>query len=118
MGEQIELGKPTLFWGKVGDAELKPLEVVEGDFNVEPLEEPIEIKYAPTPTWRQEDNKGFSASFDFTLDKKSAKNIRKMLYTRVPRKKKKWQKKQVSIIDGKPVKHLRYDYLGCYYWIK
>jgi len=48
----------------------------------------------------------------------SEDNIRKKYYTRVPRKKKKWQKKQVAIIDGKAVKHLRYDYLGCYYWIK
>ena len=44
-------------------------------------------------------------------------NIRKKYYTRVPRKKKKWQKKQVAMIDGKPLKHLRYDYLGSYYWI-
>jgi hypothetical protein len=51
-------------------------------------------------------------------EKTSKDNIRKKYYTRVPRKKKKWQKKQVAMIDGKPVKHLRYDYLGCYYWIK
>ena len=51
-------------------------------------------------------------------EKTSKGNIRKKYYTRVPRKKKKWQKKQVAIIDGKPVQHLRYDYLVCYYWIK
>lgn len=109
MGEQIELGKPTLFW-KSETGELKPLEVAG---NIEPIE-PIE----PPSNWVQEDNGGFSLSFDMTLDKKSAKNIRKLLYTRVPRKKKKWQKKQVSLIDGKHAKYLRYDYLGCYYWIK
>lgn len=43
---------------------------------------------------------------------------KKKYYTRVPRKLKKCQKKLVSLLDGKPVKHLRYDYLGCYYWIK
>lgn len=51
-------------------------------------------------------------------EKTSKDNIRRKYYTRIPRKKKKWQKKQVAIIDGKPIKHLRYDYLGCYYWIK
>ena len=39
-------------------------------------------------------------------------------YDPTPFTKSKWQKKQVAMIDGKPVKHLRYDYLGCYYWIK
>ncbi len=51
-------------------------------------------------------------------EKTSKDNIRKKYYTRVPRKKKKWQKKQVAMIDGKTIKHLRYDYLGCYYWIE
>lgn len=56
--------------------------------------------------------------FSHVEEKTSKDNIRKKYYTRVPRRKKKWQKKQVAMIDGKPVKHLRYDYLGCYYWIK
>ena len=72
------------------------------------LEEPIGVKYDTAPFTKP-------VSFDVPVDKN---NIRKLLYTRVPRKKKKWQKKQVAMIDGKPVKHLRYDYLGCYYWIK
>ena len=90
--------------------EMKELEcVAESDgFDFESLEEPIDVKYDPTPFTN-------SISFDVSVDKCK---IRKLLYTRVPRKKKKWQKKQVAMIDGKPVKHLRYDYLGCYYWIK
>lgn len=99
-----------IFYKPIDGGELKELEcVAESDgFEFKPLEEPIDGKYDPTPFTK-------SISFDMTVDKC---NIRKLLYTRVPRKKKKWQKKQVAMIDGKPVKHLRYDYLGCYYWIK
>ena len=99
-----------IFWKPVDGGEFKELKGVtkiEG-FEFEPLKEPVEVKSSITP---------FEGSLSFDID--SAKcNIRKLLYTRVPRKKKKWQKKQVAMIDGKPVKHLRYDYLGCYYWIK
>ena len=99
-----------IFYKPVDGGELKELECVakSDGFEFEPLEEPIDVKYDPTPFTS-------SLSFDIASDKC---NIRKLLYTRVPRKKKKWQKKQVAMIDGKPVKHLRYDYLGCYYWIK
>lgn len=99
-----------IFYKPIDGVELKELKyVAESDgFDFEPLEEPIDVKYDPTPFTK-------TISFDVSVDKM---NIRKLLYTRVPRKKKKWQKKQVAMIDGKPVKHLRYDYLGCYYWIK
>ena len=106
----MEQKNVKIFYKPVDGGELKELECVaeSGGFEFEPLEEPIDVKYDPTP---------FTSSLSFEID--SAKcNIRKLLYTRVPRKKKKWQKKQVAMIDGKPVKHLRYDYLGCYYWIK
>ena len=106
----MEENKTKIFYKSIDGGELKELEcVAESDgFEFEPLKEPVDVKYNPTP---------FTHSLSFDID--SAKcNIRKLLYTRVPRKKKKWQKKQVAIIDGKPVKHLRYDYLGCYYWIK
>lgn len=99
-----------IFWKPIDGGELKELEcVAESDgFEFEPLKEPVDVKHDPTPVTN-------SFSFDVPVDKM---NIRKLLYTRVSRKKKKWQKKQVAMIDGKPVKHLRYDYLGCYYWIK
>ena len=106
----MEQKNVKIFYKPVDGGELKELEcVAESDgFEFEPLEESIDVKYDPTP---------FTKSLSFEID--SAKcNIRKLFYTRVPRKKKKWQKKQVAMIDGKPVKHLRYDYLGCYYWIK
>ena len=96
----MEQKNVKIFYTPVDGGELKEIEcVAESDgFEFEPLEEPIDVKNAPTH---------FANSLSF-----------KLLYTRVPRKKKKWQKKQVAMIDGKPVKHLRYDYLGCYYWIK
>ena len=106
----MEQKNVKIFYKPVDGGELKELECVaeSNGFEFEPLKEPIDVKYDPTP---------FTSSLSFEID--SAKcNIRKLLYTRVPRKKKKWQKKQVAMIDGKPVKHLRYDYLGCYYWIK
>ena len=106
----MEQKNVKIFYKPVDGGELKEIEcVAESDgFEFEPLEEPIDVKYDPTPFTN-------TLSFDIV----SAKcNIRKLLYTRVPRKKKKWQKKQIVMIDGKPVKHLRYDYLGCYYWIK
>ena len=106
----MEQKNVKIFYKPIDDGELKELEcVAESDgFEFEPLEEPIDGKYDPTP---------FTNSLSFDIDVAKC-NIRKLLYTRVPRKKKKWQKKQVAMIDGKPVKHLRYDYLGCYYWIK
>lgn len=99
-----------IFYKPIDGGELKELKCVaesEG-FDFESLEEPIDVKYDPTPFTK-------SISFDVPVNKK---NIRKLFYTRVPRKKKKWQKKQVAMINGRHVKHLRYDYLGCYYWIK
>ena len=106
----MEQKNVKIFYKPVDGGELKEIEcVAESDgFEFEPFEEPIDVKYDPTSFTK-------TISFDVQVDKM---NIRKLLYTRVPRKKKKWQKKQVAIIDGKPVKHLRYDYLGCYYWIK
>lgn len=106
----MEQKNVKIFYKPVDGGELKELEcVAESDgFEFEPLGEPIDVKYDPTPFTK-------TISFDVQVDKM---NIRKLLYTRVPRKKKKWQKKQVAMIDGKPVKHLRYDYLGFYYWIK
>lgn len=106
----MEQKNVKIFYKPIDGGELKELKcIAESDgFEFEPLEEPIDVKYDPTPFTK-------SISFDVQVGNM---NIRKFLYTRVPRKKKKWQKKQVAMIDGKPVKHLRYDYLGCYYWIK
>lgn len=106
----MEQKNVKIFYKPVDGGELKEIECVAktDGFELEPLKEPVVVKYDPTP---------FTNSLSFEIDYAKC-NIRKLLYTRVPRKKKKWQKKQVAMIDGKSVKHLRYDYLGCYYWIK
>ena len=103
----MEQNNVKIFWKPVDGGEFKELKGVS-KVEFKPLEEPIDVKCDPTP---------FTNSLSFDIEPAKC-NIRKLLYTRVPRKKKKWQKKQVAMIDEKPVKHLRYDYLGCYYWIK
>lgn len=95
------------FWKPIDGGEFKELKGVS-KVEFKPLEKPVNVEYDLTPVTH-------SISFDMEIDKC---NIRKLLYTRVPRKKKKLQKKWIAWLDGKPVKHLRYDYLGCYYWIK
>ena len=106
----MEQKNVRIFYKPVNGGEMKEVEcVAESDgFDFESFEEPIDVKYDTTP---------FTHSFSFNIDA-NKRDIRKLFYIRVPRKKKKWQKKQVAMIYGKPVKHLRYDYLGCYYWIK
>lgn len=108
MGEQIELGLPTLFW-KSETGELKPLEVSDANFDIE----------LPS-NWVQEDKSGFSLPFDMVLDSKQSKEIRKIFYCRIPRKKKKRFKKAVARYHGckmKDVKVSKYwgDYIAKQY---
>ena len=94
MGEQNQLGKTKLYWAE----DVKD----------------ITMPNVPVFEWHDVPNE-VSVSLGQKID---TRKIRKLLYTRIPRKLKKRQKKIVSLCDGKPVKHLRYDYLGTYYWIK
>jgi hypothetical protein len=109
----MEQKNVKIFYKPVDGGELKELEcVVESDgFESEPLEEPIGIKYDPTPFTN-------SLSFDIV----SAKcNIRKLFYIRIPRKKKKKAKKFLARLRGDIycyIKRLRYNYTGTFYWIK
>lgn len=81
MGEQLELGVPTLFWaGETG--ELQPLKVSDANFDIE-----------PPSNWVQEDKGGFSETFEMTIDEKQTKNLRKLFKRRLPRKVKKMYKK-------------------------
>ena len=102
-----------IFYKPVDGGELKALECVAefNGFEFEPLEEPIDVKYDPTPFTN-------SISFDVSVDKC---NIRKLFYTRIPRKKKKMAKKWLARLKGDIycyIKRLRYDYTGTFYWIK
>lgn len=99
-----------LFWKPVDGVGFKELDCVAEIKGLESIDDGFDKVQHQAHT-----HKGFTQTFDMKIENC---NIRKLLYTRVPRKKKKWQKKQVAMIDGKSVKHLRYDYLGCYYWIK
>lgn len=99
-----------IFYKPIDGGELKELKCVaesEG-FDFEPLEEPIVVKYDPTPVTN-------SLSFDIDASKC---NIRKLLYVRIPRKLKKKAKKWIAVLTGKSVKDLRYNYRGTLYWIK
>ncbi len=109
----MEENKTKIFWKPVDGKEFKELEYigkVDG-FEFEPLEEPIDVKYDPTP---------FTNSLSFEID--SAKcNIRKLFYTRIPRKQKKMAKKWLARLRGDiycHIKHLRYNYEGTFYWTK
>ena len=109
----MEENKTKIFWKPKdgGDfKELKHIGKVEG-FDFEPLEEPIDVKYDPTP---------FTNSLSFDVDVTKC-NIRKLFYTRIPRKQKKMAKKWLARLRGDIycyIKRLRYNYNVAFYWIK
>ena len=98
----MEQKNVKIFYKPVDGGELKELEcVAESDgFDFEPLEEPIDVKYDPTP-FRN------SFSFDMVLDKKQSKGIRKLFYCRIPRKKKKLFKKAVAHYHGCNIRDIK-----------
>lgn len=109
----MEENKTKIFYKPIDCGELKELECVAESygFDFEPLEEPIDVKYDPTPFTN-------SISFDVSVDKC---NIRKLFYIRIPRKKKKKAKKFLARLRGDIycyIKRLRYNYTGTFYWIK
>ena len=89
----MEQKNVKIFYKPIDGGELKELECVsESDgFDFKPLEEPIDVKCDQTPV-----TKGWSFSFDMVLDNKQSKEIRKLFYCRIPRKKKKRFKKAVA----------------------
>lgn len=108
----MEQKNVKIFYKPVDGGELKALECVakSDGFEFERLKQPIDVKYDPTP---------FTISFDIDYTKC---NIRKLFYTRIPRKKKKKAKKLLARLMGDiycHIKHLRYNYYkGTFYWIK
>jgi hypothetical protein len=114
----MEQKNVKIFYKPVDGGELKEIECVaeSGGFELEPLKEPIDVKYDPTFV-----TKGYSLSFDITLNETQTKNIRKLFKMRIPRKKKKkakkWLARQRCDIYCY-IKHLRYNYMGTFYWIK
>ena len=106
----MEQKNVKIFYKPVDGGELKELEcVAESDgFEFEPLGEPIDVKYDPTPVTN-------SFSFDMVLDKKQSKEIRKLFYCRIPRKKKKRFKKAVARYHGCDIRDIKVSkYWGDY----
>ena len=109
----MEQNNVKIFYKPVDGGELKELECVSESygFEFEPLEKPIDVKYDPTP---------FTNSLSFDVDVTKC-NIRKLSYTRIPRKEKKKAKKWLARLRGDIycyIKRLRYNYKGTFYWIK
>ena len=109
----MEQKNVKIFYKPIDGGEPQELEcVAESDgFEFEPLEEPIDVKYCPTP---------FPHSLSFDVDFTKS-NIRKLFYTRIPRKEKKKAKKWLARLRGDVycyIKRLRYNYKGDFYWIK
>ena len=108
----MEENNVKIFWKPIDGEEFKELEhigKVEG-FDFEPLEEPIDVKYDPTPV-----TEGFSLSFDMTLNETLTKNLRKLFKMRIPRKKKKRFKKAVARYHGCKIRDIKVSkYWGDY----
>lgn len=103
----MEENKVKIFWKPIDGEEFKELEhvgKVEG-FDFEPLEEPIDVKYDPTPV---------TMSFDMQLTPKQFKSIRKMFRSRLPRKFKKRYKNMVAKKFGIKPSKLRFRYNGVF----
>lgn len=113
----MEENKTKIFWKPIGGEEFKELEhirKVEG-FDFEPLKESVDVRNDQTPF-----TKGWSLSFDCVLDNKQSKEIRKLFYCHIPRKKKKRFKKGVAQYHGckmRDVKVSKYwgDYIAKQY---
>ena len=103
----MEENNVKIFWKPIDGEEFNELEhigKVEG-FDFEPLEEPIDVKYDPTPV---------TMSFDMQLTPKQFKSIRKMFRSRLPRKFKKRYKNMVAKKFGIKPSKLKFIYNGVF----
>lgn len=102
----MEQKNVKIFYKPVDGGELKSLECVakSDGFKIEPLEEPIDVKYDPAPVTER-----FSLSFDMTLNETLTKNLRKLFKMRIPRKKKKRFKTNMCK-HGWDIKKLKFSY--------
>ena len=107
----MEQNNMKIFWKPVDGGELKEIQcVTESDgFTFEPLEEPVNVKYDPTPVTKE-----YSFSFDMQLTPKQFKSIRKMFRSRLPRKFKKQYKNMVAKKFGIKPSKLRFRYNGVF----
>ena len=108
----MEQKNVKIFWKPVDGGELKEIECVSksGGFEFEPSEEPVDVKYDPTPVTKE-----WSLSLDMVLDNKQFKEIRKLFWGRIPRKKKKSFKKAVARYHGCKIRDIKVSkYWGDY----
>ena len=103
----MEENNVKIFWKPIDGEEFKELEhvgKVKG-FDFEPLEEPIDVKYDPTPV---------TISFDMKTTPNQFKSIRKLFKNRLPRKFKKRYKNMVAKKFGIKPSKLRFRYNGVF----
>lgn len=103
----MEENKTKIFWKPIDGEEFKELKhigKVDG-FDFEPLEEPIDVKYDPTPV---------TMSFDMKMTPNQFKSIRKLFKNRLPRKFKKRYKNMVAKKFGIKPSKLRFRYNGVF----
>lgn len=103
----MEQKNVKIFYKPVDGGELKEIECVaeSGGFEFEPLEEPIDVKYDPTPV---------TMSFDMKTTPNQFKSIRKLFKNRLPRKFKKRYKNMVAKKFGIKPSKLRFRYNGVF----
>jgi hypothetical protein len=103
----MEENNVKIFWKPIDGEEFKELEhigKVEG-LDFEPLEEPIDVKYDPTPV---------TMSFDMKMTPNQFKSIRKLFKNRLPRKFKKRYKNMAAKRFGIKPSKLRFRYNGVF----
>ena len=107
----MEQKNVKIFYKPVDGGELKEIECVaeSGGFEFEPLEEPVDVKYDPTPVTKE-----WSFSFDMDISLKQFQSIRKLFKTRLPRKFKKRYKNMVAKKFGIKPSKLMFGYNGVF----
>lgn len=107
----MEENKVKIFWKPVDGGELKELECAtkSDGFEFEPLEEPVDVQYDPTPVAKE-----YSFSFDMDISSKQFQSIRKLFKNRLPRKFKKQYKNMVAKKFGIKPSKLRFRYNGVF----
>ena len=100
----MEENKTKIFWRSVDGGELKELEcVAKSDcFEFEPLEEPIDVKFDPTP---------ITMSFDMKMTPNQFKSIHKLFKNRLPRKFKKHYKNMIANRLGISPSKLKFKFM-------
>ena len=106
----MEENKTKIFWKPIDGGEFKELECVaeSGGFEFEPLEEPVDVQYDPTPVAKEH---SFSFDFDMDISSKQFQSIRKLCKNRLPRKFKKHYKNMIANLLGISPSKLKFKFM-------